>query len=120
LLVILAFLTGCPAGGELTGPDGEPLRDGECLFTVGVSDSCVDCNGFETFDVAVSDGTGQQWSQSLAVDESWSVVVASGWVSVEYSAVLFGTTHPFGTTEPYCELSHELTLGCAGFDFCDG
>jgi len=119
LVSSLAWL-GCPGADERTGPDGEPLADGECLFTVGVADNCTDCSGFETFDVVVTDGTGQQWEQSLAVEETWSVVVESGPVSVDYAAVLFGTSHPFGTTEPYCELSHELTLGCAGFDFCDG
>ena len=85
-----------------------------------MAENCIDCNGFESFDVTVTDATGQQWEQSLAVEETWSLVVTSGTVSVDYAAVLFGTSHPFGTTEPYCDLSHELTLGCAGFDFCDG
>ena len=119
LLASFAWL-GCPGGEEITGPDGEPLAEGECLFIIDVAENCIDCNGFETFDVVVTDGAGQQWEQSLVVEETWSVVVESGTVSVDYAAVLFGTSHPFGTTEPTCDRRHELTLGCAGFDFCDG
>ncbi|MDP7113396.1 MAG: hypothetical protein QGH45_15605 [Myxococcota bacterium] len=31
---------GCPGVGSVTGPDGQPLADDECLLNVEVSGSC--------------------------------------------------------------------------------
>lgn len=111
------LLTACQ---DLFGPgDGtEELEEDECLLTLLVSDSCSGCEGFEQFDVRVTDADGELWEVTLTEGEEWSGVVASGMVSIEYSAVLFGSTYDYETEPGYCEVTHDVTFGCSGFDFC--
>ncbi len=117
LLVLVVPLAACQ---DLFGPgDGtEDLEDDECLLTLAVSDSCTGCEGFEQFDVRVTDAAGDLWEVTLTQGEQWSGVVATGMVSLEYSAVLFGNTHDYEPEPGYCEVTHDVTFGCSGYDFC--
>jgi len=120
LIPILLFALPLAACQDLFGPgDGtEDLAEDECLLTLLVSDSCAGCEGFEQFDVRVTDAAGDLWEVALSEGQEWSGVVASGMVSIEYSAVLFGSTYDYETEPGYCEVTHDVTFGCSGFDFC--
>jgi len=117
LLILLSC--GCPGGSTVTGPDGEPLAEDECLLTVEVGETCTGCEGFERFEVSIEDAAGTPWEMSLGIGDSWSDVIASGAFSVQYYAVLFGAPHDFDPATGYCARVHDLSIGCGGFDFCD-
>lgn len=120
LILVLATLLPLTACQDLFGPgDGsEDLEEDECLLNLAVSGSCDGCEGFEQFEVSVTDAAGDVWEVTLAEGEQWSGVVASGMVSIEYSAVLFGNTYDYETEPGYCEVTHDVTFGCSGYDFC--
>jgi hypothetical protein len=105
--------------GTVTGPDGEPLDDDECLLNVEVSTSCDGCEGFESWDVSIEDAAGESFDFSLPTGDGWTEVVASGPFRVDYTALLFGTPYVYGPEEFVCDRIHDLSLGCEGFDFCD-
>ncbi len=118
LLVALLLLSGCPALSTVTGPDGEPLADDECLLTVDADASCTGCDGFERWEVGIEDAAAETWSFDLAPGEDWVAVVASGTFRVDYTALLFGAPYVYGPEEFVCDRVYDLSLGCEGFDFC--
>jgi len=115
-LALLAL--GCPDLGPVTGPDGQPLADDECLMNVAASASCDGCEGFESWQVAIEDAAGERFEFGLAAGEDWIGVVASGPFQVDYTALLFGSPYVYGPEEFVCDRVHDLSLGCEGFDFC--
>ena len=117
-MVFLLVLAGCPELARVTGPDGQPLGDDECLLTIEVEDSCDGCEGFESFEVTLGDAAGESHDFTLAEGEEWVGVVARGLFSIDYTALLFGSPYTYGPEEFHCERTHELSLGCEGFDFC--
>jgi hypothetical protein len=116
---ILLVCCACPQHETVTGPDGEALEEGECLLTVDVSPSCAECDGFERWQFEVTDAAAVVWTFELAADDVWIEVLPEGAFDVAYAAVLFGVPHPYGAITETCGYTYELSLGCAGFDFCD-
>ena len=120
LILLLAAALPLSSCAELFGaPEGaEDLEEDECLLTLAVSASCTGCEGFDRYDVSVTDAAGDVWEVSLGEGEEWSGVVARGMLSIEYAAVLFGYTHENDPEPGYCEVTHDVSFGCSGFDFC--
>ncbi len=118
-LFVLAILPLASCAEVFGAPEGtEDLEEDECLLTLAVSVSCTGCEGFERYDVSVTDAAGDVWDVTLGEGEQWSGVVASGVLSIEYAAVLFGSTYEYDPEPGLCEVSHDVSFGCSGFDFC--
>lgn len=118
MAILVSALAGCPALTTVTGPDGEPLGEDECLLTLQMDGSCDGCEGFEGFEIVIGDADGETWEFLLDEGESWVQVVARGGFMVDYTALLFGSQYVYGPEEFNCDRTHELSLGCEGFDFC--
>ncbi len=112
LLALLPLLSACPNG------PGQGYGD-ECTYTITIADSCTGCEGFERYELTLTDADAATHDIVLQEQEQWVEVLPPGDVTIDGAAILFGNPYGFETVVDTCDYESEFTFGCSGFDFCE-
>ena len=116
-LAAAALFLATPLLAPCVGGPGPGYGD-ECTYTITIADSCTGCDGFERYELTLTDAEATAHDIVLGEAEQWVEVLPPGEVTIDGAAILFGNPWEFETVHDTCEYESDFTFGCSGFDFC--